>query len=109
MMSSILSIPTASADEVIADPGLHELLFGELRVRGRRGVDDKRFRVAHVGEVREQLDAVDERLAGLEPALHAEHHDAAVAVLRYFLALACVGWLSRPGYATQATLGWFSR
>ena len=50
-MSSMLSMPIDSADEVVADAGLHELLGGQLAVRGRRGVDDKRLRVAHVGEV----------------------------------------------------------
>ena len=41
--------------EVRADPGAHELLVGQLGVRGRSRVDDERLRVADVREVAEQL------------------------------------------------------
>ena len=67
------------AHGVLRDAGRLELLGVQLRVRGRRVVDRERARIADVGEVREQAEALDERLARLEAALDAERDEAAVA------------------------------
>ena len=97
MMSSMLSIPTEARTKSSPMPALTSSSAESWLCVVDAGWMIQRFRVAHVGEVREELDAVDERLAGLKAALHAEDHDAAEPVHRYFFALACVGWLSRPG------------
>ena len=70
----------ADAHQLGQHAGRLERLVGELAVRGRAGVDDERARVADVGQVRAQLDAADERLARLAPALAAEGEHRARAL-----------------------------
>ena len=53
------------ADHVLRHAGGVQLTVVELRVRRRRRVDRERLGVADVGQVREQLQAVDERTAGI--------------------------------------------
>src|SRR5690606_9351555 len=65
------------AHKIGGDAGRKLLGFGELRVRRRGGVDDEAARVADVREEAEELDAVDEPLAGLEAALDAKGDEAA--------------------------------
>ena len=79
MMSSTCSMPMDSRMRSGRDARGPLLLFGQLLVRGASRVDDQRLGVAHVGQVREQLDAVDEAAAGLEAALDAEGEDGAGA------------------------------
>ena len=45
-------------------------------------MNDQRFGVADVGQMREQFDRVDEFFARLQSALDAEAHDAAEAALQ---------------------------
>lgn len=52
--------PDHAPDEVISDARGDLLLRGELLVRRGGRVYDQRLGVAHVGQVRGQLDAVDE-------------------------------------------------
>src|SRR4051794_10628630 len=49
--------------------GVGELLLAELRVGGGCRMDDERLRVADVGEVAGQVDALDETLTDLAAAL----------------------------------------
>lgn len=71
--------PHRHADEVVADTcrgargGIH------IAMRRRRGMDHERLRVADIRRVRDELDAVDERLARLKTAFKAEPDDRAVA------------------------------
>ena len=53
------------------------LLRRQLLVRRRRRMDDQRLGVAHVGEQREQLHAVDQRLRFRRSALDPEREHAA--------------------------------
>src|SRR5690349_13134695 len=59
------------ADHVGAGAGCDPLLVAELAMGRRGGVDDQALGVADVGEVREQIDAVDQLHAGLVTALDA--------------------------------------
>ena len=49
-----------------------ELLGAQLRVRGRRGVDDERLGVSHVGEMREKPDVVYNLKSCLAPTCNAK-------------------------------------
>ena len=104
-MSSSDSMPTERRTRPGVTPG--ELLLGdvELAVRGGRRVDREAAHVADVGEVAEQLEAVDEVLAGLEAALDAERDDRALAVAAGTSApRSCHGLDSRPGYVDPLDL-----
>src|SRR5581483_7165753 len=54
------------ADHVRRHPGLDLLFLGELAMGGRCRVDDQRLCVAHVGQVREELQRFDELDARLD-------------------------------------------
>lgn len=73
------------ADEVLGDAGAHALLVGELLVGGGPGVDGEGLGVADVGEVGDELEAVDDLAAGGAAALDAEAQDAAEAALEVAL------------------------
>ena len=79
------SMPTASRTRPGRDAGGELLLGGELRVRGRRRVDDQRAHVADVGDVAVQRQRVDERLAGLDAARELERQHRAGALGRQLL------------------------
>src|SRR5690606_16247338 len=90
----LVEVPEDVVDVLDADAQPHEvgahagrgLLVGrELAVRGRRGMDREALRVADVGEVAEQLQALDELLAGLDAALDAEAHDRPAALRQVLL------------------------
>ena len=67
--SSMCSRPTDRRTRSGGDAG-RRLLFGrELLVGRAGGMDDQALRVADVGQQAEQLDAVDQPPAGLEPPL----------------------------------------
>ena len=70
------------ADEVLGEVRRLKLLGRELRVCGGGGVDDQRLGVTDVGEVREQLDLIDNLQARVTAALDAEDHDAAKTVVQ---------------------------
>ncbi len=72
-------------DQVRGDAGRELLRDVELLVRRGRGVDRERANVADVGEVADEVQAVDEALAGLEPALDAERDDRALALRQVLL------------------------
>src|SRR5258708_418638 len=62
-----------------------DLLRGrELAMRRRAGVQDERARVADIGEMREELDALDQPDARLVAALQAEGEDRARALGQVF-------------------------
>src|SRR5262249_11556327 len=62
------------ADHVLADAGCLELLGAHLLMGGAGGVDDQGLGVAHIGEVRDELQRIDEALAGGAAAFDAEAH-----------------------------------
>merc|ERR1719231_230588 len=67
------------------------LLRAELLVRGARGVDHERLRVADVGEVRGELECIEELHTGLVPALDAEAEHGAEAACAEVLLGVLVG------------------
>ena len=69
------------ANEIGCDTRLELLLLTELLVGRRRGVDDKRLCVTHVGEVARQLERVDDLAANGRVALDAKREHAAVHIL----------------------------
>lgn len=69
----------ADADEVLGDTRVLLLLVGQLLVRRGPGVDRERLRVADVGEVADQLEAVDDLGAAGRAALDADGEHTAVA------------------------------
>ena len=96
-MSSTSSMPTLMRTSSGSTPAACQRLLGELAVRGRAGVDDQRARVADVGQVRAQLDAADERLARLAPALAARRRTRRPGPCgRYFCASAWLGSSGSP-------------
>src|SRR6185312_7447457 len=68
------------ANDVRPGAGGDPLLVGELAVRGRGGVDDQALGIADIGNVGEQIDAVDHLHADLVAALDAEGEDRAGAL-----------------------------
>ena len=81
------------------------LLFIELAVGGGAGVDGQAARVADVGQVREDLQAVDEARAGGDAALDAESHNAAGAFGQVFLRSGVVGAVLQAGVSHPFDLG----
>ncbi len=76
MMSSDRLDADRKPDEVVGDAGGKPLFSGELLVRGGGRMNYEALRIAHVGEVREELDRVDEAAARLEPSFNAESENA---------------------------------
>ena len=75
-----------NADEILSDTRGELLLVGELLVGGGPGVDGKGLGVTDVGEVGDELEAVDNLGAGSAGAgLDAEGEDTAVAALEVLL------------------------
>ena len=100
-----------SSSVLDADADAHELgqhARGLQRLGRRAGgasssrVDDERARVADVGQVRAQLDAADERLARLAPALAAEREDRARALGQVLLRERVVRVVGQAGVAHPA-------
>src|SRR3546814_14464614 len=61
------------------------LLFGELAMRCRCGVNDQAARIADIGEVAQQFDRVHQLHARVIAALHAEGEESARALGGIFL------------------------
>ena len=80
------SMPTASRTRSGRDAGGQLLLGGELRVRGRRRVDDQRAHVADVGDVAVQLSASTNALPASTPPSSSNASDRAGALGRVLLA-----------------------
>ena len=97
MMSATSSMPTDRRTVSGPAPAGNLLLVGKLAVRGRGRVDDQRLGVADIGQMREQLQRLDELHAGLVAALQAEGEDGAGAVRRVFLLQRVVRVAGRPG------------
>ena len=68
-----------------AGAGLDALFVGQLAVGGRGRMDDQAAGVADIGEMAEQLHAVDQLHAGLIAALEAEGEHAPAPLGQYFL------------------------
>src|SRR5579863_9108438 len=68
------------ADHVLADPSGGQLLRAHLPMRGTGRMDHQRLGVTYIGEVRDELQPIDEALAGGAPASDAEAHHRARAV-----------------------------
>src|SRR5512144_1384164 len=66
------------ADHAFGDPGLRELVRRHPEVRRRRRMNDERRRIAHVSEVREEPERLDELppLRARPPELEAENGSA---------------------------------
>ena len=79
VVNDVLDVLDADGDanHVRRDAGRDLLLLSQLLVRGRGWVDDQRLRVAHIGQVAGELDALDELLAAVTSALDAEGEDRA--------------------------------
>ena len=101
-MSSTSSMPTLMRTSSGRTPAASQRLGAELAVRRRAGVDDERARVADVGQVRAQLDAADERLARLAPALAAEGEHRARALGQVLLRERVVRVVRQAGVAHPA-------
>src|SRR5437899_4299767 len=71
--------PDRQADRAFGNPGLDELLRRHPEMRGARRMDDQRFRVTDIGEMREDLQRLDERTAlrARAPQVEAENRTAA--------------------------------
>src|SRR6185369_3381151 len=65
------------ADQLLADPGLGELVGIHLLMGGRGGMNDQRLGIADIGEMADQLQALDELAARGPAALDAERDDGA--------------------------------
>lgn len=65
--------------------------FGQLLVGRAGGVNDQRFRIADIGQVRTQLARIDELLARFQSALDAEAQDRALAIGQILLSVGVVG------------------
>ena len=78
-ISSSVSSPTDSLIISGDTPAARCSSSRQLAVRRRRRMDDQRLRVADVGEMRQELHALDELDAGRGAAAHAEREDAAGA------------------------------
>ena len=78
-----------------------QFLFGQLLVRGRGRVNDQAAHVAHVGQVREKLQRLDEPLAVLAHlrafALQAEGENRAGALGQIFLRQRMIGMARQAG------------
>src|SRR5581483_4150489 len=72
------------ADHVRTRAGRHALLVGELAMCRRSGMDDQALGIADVGDMREEIDAVDQLHAGRIAALEAEGEDRAGALGQVF-------------------------
>ena len=93
-MSLTSSMPTDSRTTSGPAPAGDLLLVGELAVRGRGRMDDQRAGVADIGEMREQLQRLDQLDAGLVAALQAEGEHRAGAERRICF---CSAWFLSPG------------
>ena len=71
-------VANADADHVLLDAGRSLVLIAELLVRRARGVDDESLGVTDVGEVRRELDIVDELASSRDATLDAEREDSAI-------------------------------
>src|SRR5664279_2714707 len=69
------------ANEIRRKTAVALLLLGELRVRGTGGMKNQALGVAHVRQVREELDVVDDLHRRRVAALDAEDDHAAEAIL----------------------------
>ena len=76
-------------------------------MRGRGGMDDQRLGVADVGEMREQLQPLDEAPAGLAAALDVEAEDRAGALGQQLLGQRMIGMVGqlRRGDALDRRIG----
>ena len=92
------SRPDGEPHQARGDAGGELLLGGQLRVRGRRGVDDQAADVADVGHVAVQLQRLHELLAGLAAAVQLEgEHRAGARGARTSAAPRASGTRAGPG------------
>ncbi len=85
MMSFTSSMPTDRRTVSGPAPASVFCSSDKLAVGGRGRMDDQRLGVADIGEVREQLQRLDELHAGVVAALQAEGEDSARAERRVLL------------------------
>lgn len=84
--------------------GGHLLLGAELAMRGRGRMDDQRAGVADVGEVREEIDGLDDLHARLVAALDADGEDRAGALRQVFLRQRAILVRGQPGIGDPGNL-----
>src|SRR5579862_1302540 len=73
--------PHREPDIAVGDAGAQPVLGRKLGMRGRGGVDGEAAHVAEIRDVVEQLQRVDESLAGVDPAVELEPHQPAIAAV----------------------------
>ena len=83
------------ANGVRADAARKQLLFRQLRMRRRRGMDHKRLDVRDVCQQREDLQRVDESVGFLLPALDVEGEDGRTSVGEVFLEQCVIGMVGQ--------------
>lgn len=98
-MDDVLDVFEAErdADHVGGDAAADLLLVGDLLVGGAPGVDDEGLCVADVGEVRAQLEVVDDGSDLVDVARDAERQHAALALGENLLRQRVVGVRLQPG------------
>ena len=66
-------------DRALVDAGLVQIIGRHSKMRRRRGMDDERFRVAHIRKMREELERLDEATSLLARTfeVEAKHRPAA--------------------------------
>ena len=83
-----------------------QLLLGRKLLVGRRGrMDGQRFGIAHVGQVRKELQALDEAPTGLRPALDAKAQDSALSPGQVLLGQFVRGMVWQAGVRDPTHLG----
>src|SRR6185312_10021721 len=83
--------PDAQPDHLGPNAGLLLFFGGHLAVGRRRGMAGERFGVADIDEALEQLEAVIEALAGLEPSSDSEGQERAGLSAEIFLRQRVIG------------------
>jgi hypothetical protein len=99
-----VSMPTDRRTSSGVMPAGGLLLLAELRVGGGGGMDGQALGVAHVGEVREELELSMNFLPGRRAALDAEHHHGAALAAGTSGQARC-GIALQPGVAHPLHLG----
>lgn len=104
MMSLTSSMPIDRRTTSAGTCGL--LLFRrQLRMGGGGRVDDQRARVADIGEMREELQSLDQLLSGFISTLDAEGEDRTCALRRIVLLDRVIVAVLQPGIVHPADLG----
>ena len=100
----MFSMPDREPDQPGGDARGQLLLAGELRVGRRRRMDHEAAHVADVRDVAVQLEGLDERPAGLDPALDLEGEHGTGAQRGVLAAQLVPGAAGQPGVVDRLDL-----